>query len=72
MTLFLIYLGCIFWTLVVAQIPQKLPTIKDEVFSFPQNGMSPPRIPLEYVRGVVSNKGILDLRTKVYLLTILH
>lgn len=30
-----------------------LPSIKDEIFSFPQNGLQPPRIPLKYVNGVV-------------------
>jgi hypothetical protein len=51
MTLFLIYLSSLFCTLVLAQESQKVPTIQDEIFSFTQNG----RVPLQHVRGVVSN-----------------
>jgi hypothetical protein len=66
MTLLLIYLGSIFCTLVLAQEPQKVPTIQDEIFSYTQSG----RIPLEFVKGVVSIKHIKRVYQSI--LTICH
>lgn len=51
------------WIAAIAIIPSiqaavtfpSFPTIQDQIFNFPKYDLHPPRIPLKYIRGVVSS-----------------